>query len=90
MSKKNSPFVAVKHNGQVNGKDVAFCFHEQFFDAVISAKGKHCVLHIDPAEFVTVIDVRSVEGVEYRDGKPIPAEQVNLNGLAVTDDDIPF
>ena len=88
-SKKDADFIAVKHNGQVNGKDVAFCFHEKLFDALIAAKGKHCVLFVGPADFTTIEDVCEVDGQEFRDGQPYtkPAEQTTF---AATDDDIPF
>jgi hypothetical protein len=29
-SKQGADFVVIKHNGSVNGKDVAFCFHDKF------------------------------------------------------------
>lgn len=90
-SKKGSPFLAVKHNGLVNGKDIAFCFNERLFDAVVGARGKRCVLHIEPAEYSTIIDVVEVAGVPYRDGQPAPAQsEPNVHGVVVTDEDIPF
>ena len=92
IGKNKNPFVAVKHNGQVNGKDIAFCFHERLFDILLAAKGKHCVLFVDPAQFVTVTDVIEVEGQEFRDGQPYikPAEPMNIHGVAIGDEDIPF
>lgn len=90
--KNGNPFVAVKHNGQVNGKDIAFCFHERLFDILLGAKGKHCVLFVDPAQFVTITDVIEVDGQEFRDGQPYtkPAETTNVHGVAIGDEDIPF
>ncbi len=90
MSKKNTPFVAVKHNGQVNGKDMAFCFHERLFDALMAATNKRCVLFVGPADFITIDDVIEVDGVSYKDGQPKPPEQTNIHGIDVNDDDIPF
>lgn len=88
IGKNKNPFVAVKHNGQVNGKDVAFCFHERLFELLLGAKGKHCVLFVDPADFVTVADVCEIEGVEYRDGQIYTRD--DIHGVAIGDDDIPF
>src|ERR1017187_7886096 len=67
-SKKGAPFIAVKHNGEVNGNDVAFCFHERMFEALLAARGKHCILFISPADFIAIDDVCEVDGTEYRDG----------------------
>lgn len=81
-SKKGAPFLAVKHNGQVNGKDIAFCFTEKLFDAVRAAKGKNCTLFVSPSDFTTIEDVTEVDGKEYRDGQPY--------AVPVEDNDIPF
>jgi hypothetical protein len=92
LDKNKRPFIAVKHNGQVNGRDIAFCFEERLFEALLSAAGKSCILLIDPAQFVTVVDVIDIAGVEYRDGRvyvPAPVQE-NIHGLAITDSDVPF
>jgi len=91
MSKKDAPFLAVKHNGQVNGKDIAFCFNERLFDAIKAAKGKSCILFVSPGDYTTIDDVVQVDGVEFRDGQPYkkPAEPTPVT-LVATDDDIPF
>jgi hypothetical protein len=90
VSKKNAPFLAVKHNGTVNGKDIAFVFNERLFDAAKSAKGKSCVLFVSPGDYTTIDDVIEVAGVHYADGQPKPVETANVHGVAVTDEDIPF
>jgi len=87
-SKKNEPFLAVKYNATINGKDIAFCFNERLFDAVMATKGKACVLFVSPAEYTTIDDVIKVGEITYADGKPVATE--NIHGVSVTDEDIPF
>jgi hypothetical protein len=88
-SKQGAEFVAVKHNGEVNGKDVAFCFHDKLFDCLLAAKGKRAVFFIDPGNYVGIADVIDVDGVEFRDGQPYkPAKSVA--GGPITEADLPF
>lgn len=89
-SKKNEPFLAVKHNGQVNGKDIAFCFNARLFDAVKASKGKKSVFFVSPASWTQIEDVITVDGQEYRDGQPYAAPVENIHGVDVNDSDIPF
>ena len=49
-SKKGADFVVVKHNGSVNGKDVAFCFQENLFECLLASKGRRAVLFVDLGE----------------------------------------
>jgi hypothetical protein len=88
---KQGEFVAVKHNGQVNGKDIAFCFHPQLFDALLLAKGGSASFLIEAGDFVKINDVIQVADQLYMDGKPaLLPPPTNLHGVDVTDADIPF
>lgn len=93
-SKKGAEFIAVKHNGEVNGKDTAFCFHEKLFEALLAAKNRHCVFFVDPGEYVGISDVIEIDGVEFRDGLPYTPEPENhppvQQTFQATDEDIPF
>jgi AAA domain len=93
-AKNGNDFIAVKHNGQVNGKDIAFCFNDRLFDAALLAKGQHCKFFLSLGSFITVEDVIQIGEQEFRDGQPYtkPAEPPtdNIHGVDVTDDDIPF
>lgn len=91
-AKNGTEFIAVKHNGVVNGKDIAFCFNERLFEAVAASKEKRCKLYVTPGEYVGIEDVLEIDGQEYRDGLPIQAASStpNIHGVAVTDEDIPF
>jgi energy-coupling factor transporter ATP-binding protein EcfA2 len=88
-SKKGSEFMAVKHNGQVNGKDIVFCFEEHLFEALASAKDKHCVFFIEAGEYTNVHDIAEVDGAEYRNGKPYTAPPQQTT-IPIGDNDIPF
>jgi AAA domain len=94
ISKNKAEYVAVKHNGSVNGKDIAFCFHERLFAALLEAKNKHCVLFLGLGDYIGVEDVLEVEGVRYSEGAPDKQEPPPLatlpNDGPITDDDIPF
>jgi ABC-type oligopeptide transport system ATPase subunit len=88
---KKGEFVAVKHNGQVNKKDLAFCFHANLFEALLSAKAQRARFLISPGEFVQIIDVIQIGDQGYLDGKPamFPTEvEPNLHGLVITDEDL--
>lgn len=91
---KKGAFVAVKHNGEVNGKDVAFCFHSQMFDALLASKGQRARFLTVPGDFIQIADVIQVGEQFYMDGKPtmFPGEdpEPNDHGVLVTNDDIPF
>lgn len=90
-SKKNEPFLAVKYNAIVNGKDIAFCFNALLFDAVLATKGKSCVLFVSPANYTGIEDVIKVGDVEYANGQPkAPPPVDNIHGVAITNEDIPF
>jgi hypothetical protein len=94
-SQTGTDFIAVKHNGTVNGKDIAFCFHERLFEALAQSGNQRCKFYLGLGEYVTIEDVQQVGAQEYRDGRPYtpPAEKpadTNIHGVAVTDDDIPF
>lgn len=94
-AKNGNEFVAIKHNGQVNGKDIAFCFHERLFEALLSSKEKHCVFFLGLGTYIAIEDVIDIGGQEFRDGRPYtaaaaPAPEPNIHGVAIGDDDIPF
>lgn len=89
-SKKNEPFLAVKYNAIVNGKDIAFCFNALLFDAVLATKGKSCVFFVSPANYTGIEDVVKVGDVEYANGQPKAPPVENIHGVDITDSDIPF
>lgn len=93
-SKKGSDYLVVKHNGKVNDKDVAFCFEDKLFDALLRSKDRECVFFLDLGQYVNIVDVVRVGNQEYRNGQPYdeqaqPEAEPELV-FAATDDDIPF
>lgn len=95
-SKKGKTYYAVKHNGKVNNKDMAFCWHENMFKALEVSKDRKATFLLEiQGDFVNIIDVVEVEGQEFRDGRPYqPEPQIPLPEQppfeGATDDDIPF
>lgn len=93
-AKNGNDFIAVKHNGQVNGKDIAFVFNDRLFDAALATKGQRCKFFLSLGNFITVEDVQQVGEQEYRDGRPYtPAAEPkteNIHGVDIEDSDIPF
>lgn len=90
-AKTGAEFIAVKHNGEVNKKDILFCFSEPLFEALLGAANQRCVFSVDPGEYVGLTDVLEVGGVPYRDGKPLPSTpELPMDGGPITDADIPF
>jgi hypothetical protein len=88
-TKKGGEMIVVKHNGQINGKDVAFCFQEHLFEALLTCKGHRCLFFADAGDYVQLNDIIEIEGVEYRDGKPYKPE-AKQEPLPIGDNDIPF
>jgi AAA domain len=78
---RKGEFVALKHNGKVRGKDVAFCFHAHLFDLLLHSKGQTAKFALKTDEFVNVEDVLEIGGQEYREGKPAN----DLGGLGITE-----
>lgn len=93
-SGKKGDFVAVKHNGEVGGKDIAFCFHVQLFDALLLSKGGIARFLVSAGDFVQITDVIQVGDQLYMDGKPAvlppPDSEPNVHGVVITNEDIPF
>lgn len=89
VSKNKEPFMAIKHNGKVAGKDMVFCFNQRLFDALRASKGQHVTLYVDTQrDYTQVADVIRVGEQEYRDGLLwVPAPP---NCADIQDDDIPF
>lgn len=91
QDKKGKDFIAVKHNGTIHGKDMMFCFTNVLFDALMEAKDRRCVFVIAGGDFTSILDVVSMDGIEFRDGKvyeaPEPAAELPFQA---TDEDIPF
>lgn len=89
--KKDKDFIALKHNGKVIDKDIAFCFHEHLFEALLDSKGRTAVFFVETSKdgkFVNICDVFSIDGIEFRDGRvyePPVNEQIPIG-----DNDIPF
>lgn len=82
--------------GQVEGRDVAWCYHQGLFDALSHAKGEVCQFEWElKGDWLTIVDVLGIGEVEYRDGKPYtePEESVFKQqlraSLEITDADIP-
>lgn len=73
--KKIRPFVAVKFNGRIDGWDGASCWDKGLFDALHAGKGLECKIKVAPdsaKKFINVLDVLSVNGIEYFNGQPVP------------------
>lgn len=88
-TKKGEEFLAVKMNGQINGKYSASCFHRSLFEAVQSAKNQPAWFEYEVVnDYVTITNVLQVGKQEYRDGKPYSGDL--LAETEITDDDIPF
>lgn len=87
-SKKGTDFIAVKHNGKIGSKDVAFCFEAKLFEALLESANRHCVFVVATGDFPSILDVVEMDGIEFRDGKvyETPAELP----FEATDEDIPF
>jgi energy-coupling factor transporter ATP-binding protein EcfA2 len=93
MSKDGkNEFVAVKLNGQCEGKNTAFCWHASLFDLLLSAKGQPIQLSVElSGEYLNVTDLLAIGSQEYRDGDPYPPPaKPHYNNPEITDDDIPF
>jgi hypothetical protein len=84
-------FVAVKLNGQCDGKSTAFCWHASLFDLLLSAKDQPTQLSVQlSGEYLNVADVLAIAAQEYRDGEPYPPPvKPHYNNPEITDDDIP-
>lgn len=87
--KNKKPFIAVKHNGQIEGKDIAFCFSAPLFDALLEAKNRACVFVVAAGKFTSILDLVEMDGIEFRDGKVYEAPATQ-EPLPIGDDDIPF
>lgn len=88
QDKKGKEFMAVKLNEQCEGSDMAFCFHASLFDAVEASKETNAQFEVElSGKFLNIVDVISVGGIDYRDGKPYQELEAQL---VITDDDIPF
>ena len=105
VSKQNAPFVAVKLNGTIEGKQTAFCWHASLFDALLSAKGCEAQFTVEMKDgYPYITEVLAVDGQEYRDGEPYaepepvttqtpdsePTAQAEEVFTGATDDDVPF
>jgi hypothetical protein len=94
VSKKGSDFIAVKHNGEVNGKSMLYCYNDKLFDAVLASKNHRAVFFVSPGEYTMIDDVLEIDGVHYANGKPAPAapqpQPAESQMFQATDDDIPF
>lgn len=89
--KNGKDFIAIKHNGKVNDKDMAFCFTPALFDALAEAKDRTCMFLLEPGKFVTIIDLMAMDGIEFRDGKVYEAPELSAElPFQATDDDLPF
>jgi hypothetical protein len=91
-SKQGADFVVIKHNGSVNGKDVAFCFHDKLFECLLASKGHRSVLFVDLGQYIGIADVIDIDGIEFRDGRPYeePKEAEPITGGPIADSDAPF
>lgn len=90
---KRKPYRSLVLNGAVEGKTVAFCWHESLFEALSGSQGKRCQFETELSnQYLTITDVLSIDGLEYRDGKPwVPPQRGDADeSLFITDDDIPF
>jgi hypothetical protein len=89
---KKGEFVALKHNGKVKGKDLAFCFHKFLFELLLTTAGTRVRLLIEANdEFVTIQEVIQVGEQAYMNGEPVAdAPEQNAHGVTATDQDLPF
>lgn len=93
--KPDEVFFAVRLNGICEGKDMAFLFDLGLAEAVKGSVGKRTKLKMQKSKsgYLSIVDVYSVNGVEYRDGVPVPdgpQPSLDQDPLEITDDDIPF
>ncbi len=76
--KDSEKHLNVVFNGRVDGFNYAFCWHQSLIPALKSAVGKEVSIRIAPRrgedkksiQSFTIEDVISVEGVQYKNGKP--------------------
>jgi hypothetical protein len=75
---KKESFMVVKLNGKCEGSEFAFCWHKSMFDVLATAKDRVSEFVVElKGDYLNIIDVVSVAGTEYRDGKVfVPAELV--------------
>ena len=62
--------------GQHNGVDAGSCFDTGLFEALKESIGLECTFQITEKDladkhYITIQDVKFVDGTEYMDGKPV-------------------
>lgn len=81
-NKQKAAFLAVKLNGQIEGKNMAFVWKASLFDAVKSSLKKQSQFNVEMAgDYLNIIDVVSIDGQEYRQGVPydhIPTDVLEM------------
>ena len=77
-AKSGKEFVLVVFNGKINGATQAICFDSKFWPALLSAKGKECMIalkangKITESDFyISITDVLSIGNVPYQNGVPV-------------------
>jgi len=80
---KHAKYLSVTFNGYIGGFNFATCFDSALFPTINAGKGKECTLLIkyEPGDkFINILEVLSVDGVNYAAG--IPVEKENDNAVA--------
>lgn len=84
--KNPAEFIAVKLNGEADGKKMAFCWHKSLFPILLEAAGKVCEFVVEPSKgYFTLQSIKRIGGTLY--DNPAPTE---TNSEPVADDDIAF
>jgi hypothetical protein len=71
--KPQNEYRAVRINGHINNQSLVFCFHKSLFEALDKAENSELQFEYEPSKdgkTISIVDVLSVGGQDYRDGKP--------------------
>ena len=83
--KEPKDFVAIKLNGDCEGKRLAFCWHQSMFDALLGSSGKTTALVVKlSGEYLNIDEVINVGGVPLTTPEPVVEAAENQ------DEDLPF
>lgn len=84
--KKPTEFIAVKLNGDSEGKKMAFCWHKSLFPALLDAAGKVCEFTVEQSKgYFTIQQVNRVGETTFTLHEALQASVDQLE-----DEDIPF
>lgn len=76
MSKKKTPYVLVKIEGEIDGSGALYCYHGSLLDAALASKGNVCQFEFGKKDqWLYIEDVLAIGDQDYRDGKPYHENQ---------------